>query len=265
VALVVDVALNFALIPRFGMTGAAMAWGVAILVNNLIAVYQVWRFLGLSPVGEGFWLAVGSSTVCFGALGLLVRVTIGTTLFGFLLFAVVAGGLYLGFLWWHRDRLHLTILRQALSTRKRRMAERAEWRRAAGAAHPPTSDRGTNGAVANGASDDRPAVAPPTARPSRPQPDDTEGDWPLRFEEPELEGLPTWIALVSAAELTGLDEADLRARVDEGRLEGDLWWGPGRQDVLMLRTVDLFREGLIQASPDPASEITPGLPPDTLG
>jgi O-antigen/teichoic acid export membrane protein len=268
VALVVDIALNFALIPKFGITGAAIAWGVAILVNNLIAVYQVRRFLGLSPVGDGFWLAAGSSTLCFGALGLLVRLTIGTTLFGFLLFAVVGGGLYLGFLWLHRDRLHLTILRQALTSRKRRMAERAEWRRAAGSALRPSGEGlvgGSNGGGANGAAD-LPAAPQPAALPTdSPDPAASGDDWPLGLEEPELEGLPTWMPLASAAELTGLDEADLRARIDAGDLEGDMWWGPARQDVLMIRTVDLFRQGLVRASPDPASEIAPGLPPDTLG
>jgi Polysaccharide biosynthesis C-terminal domain len=268
VALVVDVALNFILIPKFGMTGAAIAWGVAILVNNLIAVYQVRRFLGLSPVGDGFWIAAGASTVCFGVLGVLVRATLGPTLPGFLLFAVVSGGLYLGFLWRHRDRLHLTILRQALGSRKRRMAERAEWRRAAGSAHRPGGNR-----AGGPAGPPPPGTATPTEpSPTAPAPATAGGrepagsdEWPLGFAEPDLEGLPTWIDLASAEELTGLGEEELRARVDSGELEGDHWWGPSRQDVLMIRTVELFRAGLVQASPDPASEVPPGLPPDTLG
>ena len=179
VALVVDVALNFVLIPKFGMTGAAIAWGAAILVNNLIAVYQVRRFLGLSPVGDGFWPAAGPRPCASGSSASWSGSTIGPTLLGFLLFGVVAGGLYLGFLWMHRDRLHLTILRQALTSRKRRMAERAEWRRAAGAAHRPGS--AANGGAANGAPDDRPAPPPPgpaaTPRSARQR---TTGPWAWR-------------------------------------------------------------------------------------
>ncbi len=41
--------LNFYLIPRFGLIGAALATGVAIAFGNLANVLMAWRFTGLQP------------------------------------------------------------------------------------------------------------------------------------------------------------------------------------------------------------------------
>ena len=41
--------LNFYLIPRFGLIGAALATGVAIAFGNLANVILAWRFTGLQP------------------------------------------------------------------------------------------------------------------------------------------------------------------------------------------------------------------------
>ena len=54
IALVINVGLSLLLIPRLGITGAAIAWAASILTNNLLPLAQSWRYLHLHPVGRGF-------------------------------------------------------------------------------------------------------------------------------------------------------------------------------------------------------------------
>ena len=51
-ALVVNVALNLLLVPRFGLLGAAVSWSVAIVGVNAARVIQVRRLFGVSPFGR---------------------------------------------------------------------------------------------------------------------------------------------------------------------------------------------------------------------
>jgi O-antigen/teichoic acid export membrane protein len=51
-ALVVNVALNLLLVPRFGLVGAAVSWSVAIVGVNAARVIQVRRLFGVSPFGR---------------------------------------------------------------------------------------------------------------------------------------------------------------------------------------------------------------------
>ncbi len=59
VALGANLALNVALIPRYGLAGAAVASAVGILLNNLLPLAQVWRSMGLHPFGPGAGVAGG--------------------------------------------------------------------------------------------------------------------------------------------------------------------------------------------------------------
>ncbi|MDX6521690.1 MAG: hypothetical protein QOJ31_1025 [Gaiellales bacterium] len=54
-ALVINIALNLALIPPYGLVGAGLAWGISIVAWNLIRLYQAWRVLGMHPFGP--WTA----------------------------------------------------------------------------------------------------------------------------------------------------------------------------------------------------------------
>ena len=73
VALCLNVGLNLVLIPRFGMEGAAIAWAVSIVVDNLMALTEVWLFLGMRPFGRGYLPAVTAAVGCFGVVGLAAR------------------------------------------------------------------------------------------------------------------------------------------------------------------------------------------------
>ena len=54
VALSSNIVLNLLLIPRYGGTGAAIAWSSSIIFTNLLPLGQVWKFLGMHPFGRGF-------------------------------------------------------------------------------------------------------------------------------------------------------------------------------------------------------------------
>ena len=105
VAIVLNVGLNLLLIPRFGMEGAAVAWAVSIVVDNLMALAEVWWFLGMRPFGRGYAVVVAAALGCVGGIGLLVRLTVGATVPGLVLFMVAAGAAYGAVLYRWRDTL----------------------------------------------------------------------------------------------------------------------------------------------------------------
>jgi O-antigen/teichoic acid export membrane protein len=109
-ALAINVVLNLILIPRIGLAGAAVAWAVSIVVPNLAALLQVRVFLGLRPFGDGFATIVAASALCFGVPGLVIRTVMGSSAGAFILFR-------------NRRRLHLPLLRDALSPTRRSVGE----------------------------------------------------------------------------------------------------------------------------------------------
>ncbi len=65
VALVSNLVLNIVLIPRIGIMGAAIAWAVAIVLSNLLPLWQVHRAFGLDPFGRGTALVATLAVGCF--------------------------------------------------------------------------------------------------------------------------------------------------------------------------------------------------------
>jgi O-antigen/teichoic acid export membrane protein len=123
VGLSTNIALNFLLIPRYGGTGAAIAWASSILFTNLAPLVQVWKFLGMHPFGRGFPKVVLAASAAYGALGLVLRVALGTSVGVFALYQVSAGLLYAAMLWRHREALQLTVLLAELKRKNRRKAK----------------------------------------------------------------------------------------------------------------------------------------------
>jgi len=78
------------LIPRYGITGAAIGWAVAIVVTNLMPMAQLASSIHLQPFGHGTVLAAVLSTVSFCAIPLAIRSVIGGGFVG--LAAGVAAG-----------------------------------------------------------------------------------------------------------------------------------------------------------------------------
>jgi O-antigen/teichoic acid export membrane protein len=119
IALVTNIVLNVLLIPPFGINGAAVAWAVTILVLNVAALLEVGLFLRLRPLGRGFAIVACVSMVCYGALGVVVRLIFGTTIPAFILFAALSTALYVLLIWRFREALHVRVLFESVSTRKR--------------------------------------------------------------------------------------------------------------------------------------------------
>jgi O-antigen/teichoic acid export membrane protein len=121
-AAVVNVGLNVILIPRLGMTGAAIAWAAAICVQNLVPLAQIWFSLKIHPFGAAYRVPVAAAAICFGGLGLLITQTLGMSISTFLFFGVVATSAYVMLLWRFREVLDIPLLRAAVAARRRRPA-----------------------------------------------------------------------------------------------------------------------------------------------
>jgi O-antigen/teichoic acid export membrane protein len=67
--LVLNVALNLWLIPRYGIVGSAAAWAAALVIVNLMRVLQVRATMGMLPFGAGLApaLAAGGAAIAAGA------------------------------------------------------------------------------------------------------------------------------------------------------------------------------------------------------
>ncbi|GAA4631059.1 oligosaccharide flippase family protein [Actinoallomurus vinaceus] len=119
VVVVVMVVLHLLLVPPFGIVGAAVAWGLSMLVDNGLAVVQVRYLMGLrlrtrtlAPVGA--W-----ALVWFGGLGVALRALFGTGLPVFGAYAVLATCGYGAVLWRLRHVLHADVMVGALRSRGR--------------------------------------------------------------------------------------------------------------------------------------------------
>jgi O-antigen/teichoic acid export membrane protein len=109
-ALAADLILNIILIPRIGIVGAAIAWAVAILINNIVPLLQLALWMGLHPFGRATTMAAILPAVCFGALPLIARPLVHHSLPAELGVAVLGGLIYVAFLWRLREPLQLNAL-----------------------------------------------------------------------------------------------------------------------------------------------------------
>jgi O-antigen/teichoic acid export membrane protein len=118
---VVNVVANLLLIPPYGIFGAAIAWSLAILVNNIVPLAQLHRVMGLHPYGRGTLTAAALAVGCFGVPPLLARAAFGAG--PLVLCAVAAAGtlVYAAAAWRLRRVLELDALR-SLRRRKGRRA-----------------------------------------------------------------------------------------------------------------------------------------------
>ncbi|WP_268892566.1 oligosaccharide flippase family protein [Nocardioides sp. AX2bis] len=88
-ALAVQVLLGLALIPSYGLVGAAWAFGAGVVVNNLVAWWQVSHGLRLRVWSRPVVAALLLTTAVFGGGGLAARAWIGSGLLAAVLVASV--------------------------------------------------------------------------------------------------------------------------------------------------------------------------------
>jgi O-antigen/teichoic acid export membrane protein len=112
-ALVVNIGLNVALIPPYGIEGAAIAWAASVVAYNLAAAVEIRLLLGLGPLSSEYPLILGASTA-YAVVALIVRILGADDVLGLFVSIVVGGLLYAGLLWRWRQALRLSDLAAAL-------------------------------------------------------------------------------------------------------------------------------------------------------
>ena len=122
----VNIGVDLALIPRYGITGAAIGWAVAIVVSNLMPLAQLAAVFRLHPIGRSTFTACAVCAVCFGAIPLATRTALGGG-FESLAVGVTAGGIAYGAaVWKFAGLLRLSAMPgvSALARRQARWARR---------------------------------------------------------------------------------------------------------------------------------------------
>jgi O-antigen/teichoic acid export membrane protein len=107
VATVLNLALGIVLVPKIGVTGAAIGLAASLIYNNLAPALQVRRFMRIHPFGRGFLTIAPVSALCFGVAGLATRLMIGSSPAVVAAFVLVATCTYGCAIWMLRDRLEL--------------------------------------------------------------------------------------------------------------------------------------------------------------
>lgn len=117
VAVIANVGLNLLWIPRFGLTGAAAAWAVSILLNNLLPLIEVWSLVRLQPFGGGSLVSGLSAVAWFGGVGLAARGLLGEGIATIAVTAIIGSIGHAATLWRFRRVLHLEALGHAMRPR----------------------------------------------------------------------------------------------------------------------------------------------------
>ena len=109
-AMVVNVSLDLLLIPSYGITGAAIAWAVAIGVANLMPLAQIARSVRLQPFGRGTLIACALCLASFGAVPLALRFLLGGGAAGVVVGVLAGCALIAPGLWRFRGVLQLSVM-----------------------------------------------------------------------------------------------------------------------------------------------------------
>jgi O-antigen/teichoic acid export membrane protein len=107
-ALVVNIGVDVALIPHFGIVGAAIGWTASIAAANVVPTIVCWRLLKLHPFAAANGYAMALCAICFLAVPLVAGLAVHDGQVGVIIGAVLGGiGYGLG-VWRGRRALALT-------------------------------------------------------------------------------------------------------------------------------------------------------------
>ncbi len=109
-ALVLNVTIDLLLLPHIGLVGAAIGWGAAILMTNLLPLAQIHHLMGLHPFGRSVLTAAAASVAAFAVIPAAARLVLGGGIGPLAVGAVVGLGCYLLLLHRFRDTLQLHLL-----------------------------------------------------------------------------------------------------------------------------------------------------------
>lgn len=115
VALAVDVSLVFVLVPVMGIQGAAVAWGLSVIIDAGLAAYQVQRLVGIQVLGRSILFAAVVPLAAFGLPGTLMRVLMGDTLKGLVISCAMGVVLWVATAFLFRRQLELAAITSMLN------------------------------------------------------------------------------------------------------------------------------------------------------
>lgn len=120
VALALDVGLCLWLVPRLGITGAAVAWAIASTVRSLLAVVQCRMTVGVVSFGRPALIVAAANLLCFALPVLALSSLVDVGWQALVLANLVLVPMYAGALWWGRRPLMLGVLGGLLRRRSAR-------------------------------------------------------------------------------------------------------------------------------------------------
>ncbi len=109
-ALAVNIAVDVVLLPHIGIIGAAVGWGAAILITNLLPLAQIHHMLGLHPFGKRVATAAAIALVAFALLPGAVRLLLGGGFVSLAVAGMLGLGVYAALLHRFRGVLQLDLL-----------------------------------------------------------------------------------------------------------------------------------------------------------
>jgi O-antigen/teichoic acid export membrane protein len=120
-ALAVNVVVDLLLVPRYGVTGAAIGWAAAIVANNILPLIQIWYALRVQPFGRSTLTALSVTAASYGLLSTLSAVLVGRDhVLTVAISVVVVSAVFVVLAWLMRANLRLDEL---LPARFRRAAK----------------------------------------------------------------------------------------------------------------------------------------------
>jgi O-antigen/teichoic acid export membrane protein len=117
-ALAIDMGLCVLLIPKMGITGAALAWAIAVIARSTLSVIQVRLTLHIVSFGPAALVAGAANVICFGLPLFVVSLFLDLNIWSLLLTLLFCFPLYAGALWLGRHVLMLDVLRGLVRRRR---------------------------------------------------------------------------------------------------------------------------------------------------
>jgi O-antigen/teichoic acid export membrane protein len=116
-ALAVNVVANLLLLPDLGIVGAAIAWALAIVTRNVLALLQVRYLLDIKAgLGPARWVAL-SASLSYGVPGLVLFFAGVEEWVSLTIFMLLSTPIYAALLWRRREALNLGLLASTIGAR----------------------------------------------------------------------------------------------------------------------------------------------------
>ncbi|MDQ4142872.1 MAG: polysaccharide biosynthesis C-terminal domain-containing protein [Actinomycetota bacterium] len=120
ISLAINLSLNLILIPRWGIEGAAVAWTLSILFDNIVPLIQIGVLMKIRLFGPAYFRAVATAIGSYAATGVVWLALLGASGAALILSAVTGSLVYIALLFRSRGEFQLPLLWEALKPGARR-------------------------------------------------------------------------------------------------------------------------------------------------